>query len=440
MSAGERYAIVASFGAPRGFQRLDLATGERDQITAENWSVGGPWAISAQGDRVYLSISGLSLEGGIGRRGVLEFKRSADGEWTHREIESLSGESSSPAYAIELTPDEKQVVFQLLAPNEDTNLFLSREASRISATIAESSDDALEQISSPSLTDANAGEALLERNHIVGLRFDGLPLLRAAEVDSARLLLSPTADNATPRALLIETFEEGDLAPFQDGAEQGISNRRTSRWSENEPVASQDLSSLVNTLLASSSWSEGGALALRLSGHGRDAPTPHRAWMFDGNPELAPRLELLIYEDDAELERRSFDDWLSGRVAEGSRPEDDPDGDGLSLGVEYAFGLSPTARDAMPTPGLEVEEGGSVTLSFDRWPAHTSATVAVEVSEDLDSWRTVVESAAGASPVASLEAAEVLEDFANGDGSNRLRLAMEPVAAGSAFRFRVTVL
>ncbi len=88
----------------------------------------------------------------------------------------------------------------------------------------------------------------------------------------------------------------------------------------------------------------------------------------------------------------SWEQWRIAELAGESRngPEDDPDGDGVKNVLEYVFGTDPRSPDFLPKPGvsiLEVEGERHFAITIPRRKDRPSASLAVEVSEDLDVWR-----------------------------------------------------
>ena len=63
----------------------------------------------------------------------------------------------------------------------------------------------------------------------------------------------------------------------------------------------------------------------------------------------------------------------------------DPDGDGLSNLMEYAFGLDPKVADPAALPAVSMQNG-ALTLTYTRLHDAGDLTYAVEASDDLISW------------------------------------------------------
>lgn len=93
----------------------------------------------------------------------------------------------------------------------------------------------------------------------------------------------------------------------------------------------------------------------------------------------------------------TFDDWqtLQGLTGVQRGAAADPDGDGVSNLLEYAFSLSPQTPDAAGLPKL-VRLSDRAGISFSRDTRKTDLTYEVQVSGDLVNWTTIARSVAGA--------------------------------------------
>ncbi len=91
-----------------------------------------------------------------------------------------------------------------------------------------------------------------------------------------------------------------------------------------------------------------------------------------------------------------YESWLGAQypIVTGGAT-DDHDHDGLTNGVEYAFGLNPTAA----TPGLMLPQpaivGNNYTISFPRPPGVTDVNYGVQWSPDLVTWTPVTDTGSG---------------------------------------------
>jgi hypothetical protein len=68
-----------------------------------------------------------------------------------------------------------------------------------------------------------------------------------------------------------------------------------------------------------------------------------------------------------------------------SAPTSDPDGDGLLNLIEYAFNLNPRQSSLSGQP-FQGENGGNLTLTYQKDTAKTDISYQVEVSGDLTVW------------------------------------------------------
>lgn len=85
-----------------------------------------------------------------------------------------------------------------------------------------------------------------------------------------------------------------------------------------------------------------------------------------------------------------YEQWIGGYGVADSRPEADPDGDGRSNRVEYAFGGNPGAFDRMPAGGEVVRGEGTLRWDYVRRAGDPSLVFRHERSADLVGWEPVV--------------------------------------------------
>lgn len=107
----------------------------------------------------------------------------------------------------------------------------------------------------------------------------------------------------------------------------------------------------------------------------------------------------------------AFDEWQTLQSLTGAQrgAAADPDGDGVSNLLEYAFSLSPRTADAAGLPTL-LPLGDRVGISFSRDTRKTDLTYEVQASVDLVNWTTIARSAAGAALAGVSPYAPVITD------------------------------
>jgi glucose/arabinose dehydrogenase len=182
-----------------------------------------------------------------------------------------------------------------------------------------------------------------------------------------------------------------------------------------------------------------------------DSPATNFGWILLGNESTAnsakrfdsrdayftsqPALDI-SYLSAPSLTRR--ESWLQQYFPVGQFVDDfaDPDGDGISNLLEYAYGLNPLSKDDSST-GLQAttQPTGSDTLftiTFRRDPRATDLTYMLQTSDDLVNWTTIVQSIGGADPTGS---GYVSEMDSPSDSPIRIVTGAETVATGTTKRF-----
>ncbi len=221
-------------------------------------------------------------------------------------------------------------------------------------------------------------------NQIVGLRFDHLAVPPGAYIASATVQF--TADEAQSEVTTLGIrAEAADFAPgFTTSANNLGARALTSNsipWSPaawtniNERSALQrtpDLSLMVQEVVARPGWTNGGALAVLISGTG------HRT--VDAADEAGGQPATLTVSYHLEVPLGTYERWAAGRV-DGSMPGDDLDGDGYENRMEYALGLDPLVPDRGAT-SLAVEPS-MLRFLYPRPSAVTDLGYVVEWADNL---------------------------------------------------------
>jgi chitodextrinase len=176
-----------------------------------------------------------------------------------------------------------------------------------SVQVAGGDDDAEEDVSSGRVSLSSSDLELAETGgnaQLIGMRFAGLDVPRAATVISANVQFTADETNGDAATLQIHVQASDDAAPF-DGTTGSVSGRPVAgasvRWSPPDwktPGAagaaqrSEDVSALVQEIVAGPGWVPGNALALVISGSGT-----RTAESFEGDPTAAPRLDVIYAVD-----------------------------------------------------------------------------------------------------------------------------------------------
>jgi len=77
----------------------------------------------------------------------------------------------------------------------------------------------------------------------------------------------------------------------------------------------------------------------------------------------------------------------------------DPDRDGITNGLEFAFGLNPTVRNSSAALPQPVIAANSISVSFNQPDGVTGVTYGAEWSSDLKGWTAITDSGSGTSHV-----------------------------------------
>ena len=259
-----------------------------------------------------------------------------------------------------------------------------------------------------------------------------------ATINSAQLTLNLTnASSATPNNMalyrLSESWGEGTSIGTGVGgpATAGDTTWTQRFYSATTPVdwtvaggtfvATSSANTVVTNVLGSFSWISG-ALAGDVQGW-VDDPSTNFGWILradetvpnmsahvfssrESGSGLRPQLQL-TFTGVAGLSRREI--WLQQYFSSAYFVSDkaDPDGDGISNLMEYAFAFSPLVANP-PGSGFQVAtapSGGNTifTITFRRDPRATDLTYVLQTSSDLQTWTTIAQSVGGAVPTGSAQ-------------------------------------
>lgn len=222
-------------------------------------------------------------------------------------------------------------------------------------------------------------------DQLVGLRFEPLALPPGALITSAYVQFTVDETNDTPAALLIRA-EAADSAPGFTTAPNNLGARPLTQaavaWSPppwnvlNERGPRQrtpDLAPVAQEVVARPGWTNGGALALLISGTGRR--TADAADKAGGQPATLT----VNYRLEAPL--GAYDRWAAGQTPT-RFPMADDDGDGYVNLMEYALGLNPDA----PERGALALRGDATTLEliYSRPVLASDVGYAVEWADSLN--------------------------------------------------------
>ncbi|MGI8602394.1 MAG: PQQ-dependent sugar dehydrogenase [Verrucomicrobiales bacterium] len=152
----------------------------------------------------------------------------------------------------------------------------------------------------------------------------------------------------------------------------------------------------------------------------------------NGDEAVRPRLGA-VYGSQSH-----YDVWLYAHFSAGEFAQDhlDFDGDGISNGLEYAWGFDPKSPNEMAAGFtfelLNMVGSDRLIIRFRRDPLATDLTYKVEMSSDLAQWNDIVSSQNGAAPAGM---GFVSESEISGEAPMKMVTAQDPVSSPTASRF-----
>ncbi len=186
-------------------------------------------------------------------------------------------------------------------------------ANELRFRVQRSEDDAEEQINGQvSLTSTDLELVTDQGEQTVGVRFDGVSLLRGQKIESAYLQFTCDEATAITTGLELAIEDSAHALPFRAAA-HNISARsllpNRIRWNvpvwekvgrAEQPERSPEVTALVEQIIQRADWNEGNAVAFIVSGVGSRV-----AKSFDGGASLAPELVVRVPAERDATERPS---------------------------------------------------------------------------------------------------------------------------------------
>jgi len=231
--------------------------------------------------------------------------------------------------------------------------------------------------------------------------FDGLAQFGGNLIDGEGSVSAYTArllpqDPVTPG---VPVFDGGDLALAEGVGELAVTVRRAGgadgplrvglRSVEGTALAGEDFVSL-DEVLAFAPGQQTATTTLSLIDDFTVEPAETlRLELYEVDPGMPPgepaEITVHILNDDF-----AFEEWLGKFFDPGSPESDeaaDPDGDGQSNLLEYAFGGDPRQPGAGPAPSLSLEADGRIRMVYQRKAGREDLRFRPFVSVDLEQWQ-----------------------------------------------------
>lgn len=289
----------------------------------------------------------------------------------------------------------------------------------ISLSVAAPEDDLEEYIPGPGQTQTignlDAGSSDLELGsedadnidpQLVGIRFVNVDIPKGALILSARIIFTvdATGKNTDPSNIVIKLVDDVAPAAFDANTPFNISSRPVLNdsvmWSipdaswatvgeSGSDQTTPDLTHLIQTLVDKADWASGGSMAFTFYGTGT-----REAESFDGSPDDAPRLEIVVL-DPTQLSVRisqpedDLEEYIPGATQTNPVGNLDAGSSDLELGTESGGGDDPQLV-GLRFQNIEIPKG-SVIQS-----AHIQFTV--DETKNTDGGSYVIKAQSGLNP------------------------------------------
>ncbi len=177
----------------------------------------------------------------------------------------------------------------------------------ISRLVADGADDVAERGSN--VWTGSNNHDFSQTNRYNGIRFTDLGIPRNAEITSAHIEFTAKRDydasDTTSVRIAVEQTSNSAQFESRNGTVESRSWSSTvtwniaEDWSQDEPVESTDITSLVQSVVNRGGWSVGNAMSFRVS---RASGTSRSVRSYERNPIYAPRLVVKFKDDGTTVE------------------------------------------------------------------------------------------------------------------------------------------